>query len=343
MRLFLLFLGIAFLHPGVLAGQESPAKVSGVVTKLDVKVGTISIRPSKGALEGQSFSFLKKDIDVITPSGQKAGLNAMRIGHTVQLSIGPTGDVEAVVIQAPTFLATISDVDPEKRTLNILEGNQTSTMSVAADAKIFLAGRPAFLREIKSGSQMTVTTSLDGKTAVGMNLVADPDGKLANKLFPRVKSSRLPGNRLVGVVTDVDPAKGEIHFAGPKTKGVVKSFPLAKDALIQVLYGEVALQKLSLKGVVKQSSATILVSAENEVTRLLVKPPTVRAMVKAMDGNGGRLTVAVDRSEKTFLLRRDLKVMNGTRVMRLVDLQPNLELTLVLSLDQQQLLAVDMR
>jgi hypothetical protein len=61
-----------------------------------------------------------------------------------------------------------------------------------------------------------------------------------------------------------------------------------------------------------------------------------------MDGDNGKLTVQIDGKEKTFSLQ-NAKVMNGTRVMRLADLQPDLMATLVLSLDRELLLAVDIR
>ncbi len=191
---------------------------------------------------------------------------------------------------------------------------------------------------------MNVSASLDGKTVVGLNLVSDPDGKLATKLFPRIKVSKLPGVRYVGVVTEVEPGKNELKLAGPKTKGIPKSMPLAKDAIIQSIYGQVAVQKVLLDQVVKQTHATVLVSTQNEhVTRVFVDPPQTRGKVKTLDADGGQLTVVVNGTEKTFALRTDIKVMNGTRVMRLGDLQPNLPVNLVLSLDRQQLLAVDLR
>ena len=85
-----------------------------------------------------------------------------------------------------------------------------------------------------------------------------------------------------------------------------------------------------------------MVSAERQqVTRVLAEPPLAHAKVKALDGEAGKLTVAVDGAERVFTLQRDIKVMNRTRVMRLADLQPNAAVTLVLSLDREQLLAVD--
>ena len=337
---------VTLLWPGILAAQEIPAKVTGVVKQLDVKLGTVTVRPSrKAAMDDETYSLLRKDIEVTTPSGQKTKLDTVRPGQVVQLKIGPTGDVEAVAIQAPVFLATVSDVDVESQTINISRQEvPPATIAVATDAKISLAGRPAYLREVKPGSQMTVTASLDGKMALGLTLVSDPDGKLASKLFTRVKTSRLPGIRFVGLLTDVDPAKSELQLVGPKTKGVPKSMPVAKDAVIQVIYGQVPVQNLSLNQVAKMAHATLLVSADNQqVTRILVEPPTASAKVTALNADGGQLTVEVEGTKKTFTLRRDFKVMNKTRVMRLADLQPDLPVNLVLSLDRDQLLAVDIR
>jgi hypothetical protein len=248
------------------------------------------------------------------------------------------------VIQANVFLATVSDVDVKNRTIAVAEQNQLTTMAVDSAAKILLAGRPAYLREVKPGSQMKVTPSLDGKKALALNLVSDPDGKYAAKLFPRIKTSRLPGSRWVGVLTDIDPVKSELQLIGPKTKGVPKSMPVAKDAVIKVIHGQVPVQDLALNQVVKAAHATVLVSSQNQqVTHILVKPPVVQGKVKTLDADRGQLTVEVDGAEKDFALRRDVKVMNKSRVRRLAELQPNLVVTLVMSLDRKQLLAIDIQ
>jgi hypothetical protein len=102
------------------------------------------------------------------------------------------------------------------------------------------------------------------------------------------------------------------------------------------------MQSLRLDQVVKMTHATLMVAPDNRVTRIFVDPPTIRAKVKSMDGDNGKLTVQIDGKEKTFSLQ-NAKVMNGTRVMRLADLQPDLMATLVLSLDRELLLAVDIR
>lgn len=345
-RPFSFLLGACFLFPGVLAAQDLfPPKVTGVVKKLDLKVGTVTVRPSKGATEDETFSIRNKDIEVTTAAGEKARLDAVAVGQTVQLKLGITGDVEAMVIQLPGFLATVVEVDAKTRKIEIAqEGTPSKTLPVAADAKVSLAGRTAFLREVKPGSQMNVTASLDGKNVLALNLVWDPDGKLANKLYPRIKTSRLPGNRIVGVVNDVDSGKGEIKWTGPKTKGAPKTMAVAKDAVIQLVYSQVAVQTLPLSQVTKLAQGTVMFSPETQqVTRMILQPPEQSAKVKSLDGDSGQIVVVVDKNEKTFALRREFKVMNGTRVMRLADLQPNLAVNLVLSLDREQLLAVDIR
>lgn len=343
-RLFGLLLGISLLYPGFLAAQDT-VKVMGMVKQLDIETGTITIRPTrKFATEDEKFNLLKKDIVVTTAAGEKSRLEAVGPGHTVQLRLGASGDVESIVVQPYVFLATVVSVDNQKRTIALThEGDKTTTLAVAADVKVVLGERSAFLREVKVGSQMKVSASLDGKTVVAMNLVSDPDGKLATKLFPRVKASRLPGSRWIGVVTEVDAAKSELHVNGPKTKGVSKPMPITRDALIQVIYGEVPMQNISLQQVVKEARGTFMVSAEDQITRVLVRPPVVIGKIKTLDADAGELTVEVNGNEKTYVLPEDIKVMYGSRVRRLSDLQPNQEVSLVLSLGQERLLAVDLR
>src|SRR5262245_35545628 len=108
-RCCFLLLGACLLAPESVVAQ-APAKVTGVIKQLDAKVGTVSVRPSrKGATEDESFNLLKKDIPVTLPSGEKAQLDAVRPGQTAQLIIGDSGDVEAIVIQAPVFVADVVD------------------------------------------------------------------------------------------------------------------------------------------------------------------------------------------------------------------------------------------
>lgn len=323
--------------------QDQSFKITGIVKQLDLKDGTISIR-RKSFPEDEKFSFLKKDIDVTTPSGPKAKVDAIKIGQTVVLTIGMFGDVEAVAINAVAFNATVADIDLGKRTIKVAQNdNASAVLAVAENATLSITKKPVFLREIKPGSEMAVSTSLDGKTVLGLNLLSDPDGKLATKLYPRVKVSKLPGTRYVGELSDIDPVKNELRLTGPKTKYVPWQLRVAKDAVIQAIYGQVAVQKLTLKDIGKKANATVIVSAESQATHIVLSPPTLRARVKAVDGNAGRLTVDLDGRNQSYELPRGVKIMNGTRVMRLAELEANLSVNLVLSFDREQLLAVDMK
>jgi hypothetical protein len=331
-----------FVALGPLVAQDPLGpKVTGVVKNDNGEVGTITVR-RKNAADDERFNLLKKEIEVTEPSGRKVPLDAVRTGQTVQLRVGVTGDIEAISIQPGVFLATVSDVDFKARTITIA-GARPATMTVDAAAKILIVGRPAYLREVKPGSQMNVSPSLDGKTALALTLVSDPDGKLAAKLFPRVKISRLPGERFVGALTDIDPVKNALRLTGPKTKGVPRSMPVAKDVVIKAIHGQVPVQELALNQVVDQAQATVLVSVDKQVTHIVVKSPVLEGKVKSLDADGGRLTADVEGREKTFALPRDVKVMAKNRVRRLIDLEPNVAVSLVLSLDRERLLGIDIQ
>jgi hypothetical protein len=343
MRRFVsIVLGVALLSSGALPAQDPVlTKVTGVVKNVDLKVGTITLN-RKDAASDETFNLLKKDIEVIAPEGRKVQPDAVKPGQTVQLKVGLTGDVVAVLIQASVFLATVAEVDLARRTIAIAGEEQPATMmAVDAAAKILLAKRPAYLREVKPGSQMTVTPSLDGRTALALTLVSDPDGKYAAKLFPRVRASRLPGSRWVGTLTAVDAGKREIQFVGPKTKNLPRTVPVAKDAVIWSLHGQVTVQEPALSQVMAPAQATVLISPQNQVTHILIKPPAVEGKVKALDAERGQLTVELDGAARTLALPRHVKVMDKNRVRRLPELHPELTVSLVLSLDRQQLLGID--
>ncbi len=134
-RFSYLLLGVALLFPNAVAAQDT-IKVTGLVKQVDLTVGTITVR-SKGAKEDESYSFFKKDIEVTTPAGAKARLDAIAPGLTVQLKIGATGDVEGVLIQAAVFLATVLDVDAKNRKITVArEENRATAMPVAMDVKV---------------------------------------------------------------------------------------------------------------------------------------------------------------------------------------------------------------
>jgi uncharacterized Zn finger protein len=79
------------------------------------------------------------------------------------------------------------------------------------------------------------------------------------------------------------------------------------------------------------------------VTHIVVKSPVLEGKVKSLDADGGRLTADVEGREKTFALPRDVKVMAKNRVRRLIDLEPNVAVSLVLSLDRERLLGIDIQ
>jgi hypothetical protein len=141
-----LVLGAAVLCPQCLCAQELLYGVTGVVKKLDAKIGTITVRPNgKGVIEDQTFSLLKSDIDVTGPSGEKMRLDGIAPGQTVQLKIGVGEDVAAIVVQASVFPVTVVDIDLQSRTMTLAgHPNGLTAMTVAPDASITLARRSAY-------------------------------------------------------------------------------------------------------------------------------------------------------------------------------------------------------
>ena len=77
----------------------------GVVQKVDVKTGTITIRPGKlgSKEEGKTFNLFKSDVEVSTPNG-KARLTDLVSGDIVYLNLRDSGDVDAIRLELPPTL-----------------------------------------------------------------------------------------------------------------------------------------------------------------------------------------------------------------------------------------------
>ena len=75
---------------------------AGVVQKVDVKTGTITIRPGKlgSKEEEKTFNLFKPDIEVSTPNG-KARLTDLVSGDIVYLNLRDSGDVDAIRLELP--------------------------------------------------------------------------------------------------------------------------------------------------------------------------------------------------------------------------------------------------
>lgn len=78
---------------------------AGVVQKVDVKTGTITIRPGKlgSKEEEKTFNLFKPDIEVSTPNG-KARLTDLVSGDVVYLNLRDSGDVDAIRLELPPTL-----------------------------------------------------------------------------------------------------------------------------------------------------------------------------------------------------------------------------------------------
>src|SRR4051794_23888958 len=104
MRLFLVCVCLAGsgANPGLLRAQ-SKESVSGILHKIDVKSGSITIRPGKfGAKEEKTFSLVKLDIEVVTQQG-RIRLADLSVGNVVHLHLNDVEDVDAIRVETPVL------------------------------------------------------------------------------------------------------------------------------------------------------------------------------------------------------------------------------------------------
>lgn len=311
-----------------------------VIKEIDVAKGTIKLQV--GREEGvQTFSLPNKELKVSNPYGRDWKVADVPLESRIGFRLQGT-EVTAVYVLLPMLNVTLEKIDVEGRIAHILEGREARKMTILPDARITMGKEPVKLSSLRGNQRAKVTTSPDKKEIVSMIVfgVGGAEGERPREGGdqPREGGERRPdgvGNRQFGVITDVDQAKGSLTvLVGREPDLSIKTFELAKDAKVQVLVDERNPTEVSASFLAKATPAMFTLSNDGKTVQTIqLKAPMIRGKIKSVDAAGRKLTLSMEREEKSFELAKDSKT-------NLADLKEGDFAAVILTLDRSQVLEV---
>jgi len=317
-------------NPSFLRSQ-SIENITGVLHKIDVKSGTISIRPGKlGEKQEKTFNLLKPDIEVVTELG-RVRLTELSVGNLVHLHLNVDEDVDGIRAELPIVRAALTALDLPKHTIRVLaEDFGSKSFTVTEVTKIDQLGKKLALADLTVYQWLEITTSLDGKNTLAIAAHA-----------PGTRNGRVPSGKLYGSIIMLDVMTGTLLFHSTKGRERLLSFAVPKDLSTWVVLDRRLLDVVPGAQDMASKPATLYLSSDRqEVKRILADAPLLRCQVKAVDLAKRRLTVDENGVAKIWDIPADVKVMIGRRKAKPEDLRVDVPVDLVLSLDRTKLRAV---
>jgi RNA polymerase sigma factor (sigma-70 family) len=289
-----------------------------LVKAVDVKKGTVTIEDRKNV---ETFVVAPKAS--IWVDGREAKLSAMPPGSFVNLDLAADQrTVRHVSADGPNLGgcggSLVKAIDVQKRTLTFDKKAPPDvagrTFAIAANAPVWIDGKPAALSDVPAGCFVNLLLRTDGKTAghvraQGPSNLCEPGGS---------------------VVKAVDVEKGTITFDDKVRSEVAgKTFALATDANIAIDGKPGTLAALPPGSVV----AMRLWVDRQTVGMVHATGPSVPGIgvVKAVDAE--RSTVTVDA--QTYPVAKDAIIQVDGRMVRLAEVRTGISVTLRLNVDQK--------
>jgi hypothetical protein len=305
--------------------------ISGVVHKIDVKVGTVTIRPGKlGAEKERTFSLSSPEVPVVAELG-RFRLTDLATGAIVHLHLNDREEVDAIRAEFPLVRAALTAIDLPQRTIRVLaEDLSSKDFTVASTTKIAHRGQELPLAGLKVHQWLEITASLDGKSALAIEAFT-----------PGTANGRVSSGLLEGSIVLLDVKTGTLLYHNTKGRERLLSFAVPKDLATWIMFDDRPVEMLLGPQAIAEQRATIYLSPDRtEVRRILIEAPLLRCRVNAVDVKNRRLIVNDKGATATWELPADIKVMNGQRRGKAEDLRANMLVDLVLSLDRTKVRAV---
>lgn len=323
-----LMFGFAELSPSM---AQEKRTISGILQKIDVQTGAITIQPIKtGGKELQSFSLLDPKMEVTLEPG-KAKLSDLVKGNVVHLTLLGDHEVEAIRAEVPVIRGALTEVQVANKTVSVLADDLTkAAVVVDGQTKIKHLGKEVAISDLKVNQWVEITTTLNGKSALAI------DAQAAGST-----NGRVPSGKLYGSIVALDTKEGNLIFRYSKGKERLLSFGVPKNVTTWLVVQKKFLEDLEGPlSLASRSAIVYLASDREQVVRILVEPTLVRCQVKQIDASARTLVVEQNGETKTWRLPDDLLVMNGKRKVRLSDVPVPGAVELALSLDGKRLCAI---
>jgi RNA polymerase sigma factor (sigma-70 family) len=135
---------------------------------------------------------LAKDC-VILRDGKPVKLGDLKTGGRVTLQLSADQKSIARISEEGAFLsAPLKSVDAEKRTITVTvegrQGKQDKTFQVAKDARVMLEGKEAKLTDLKAGTQLHLTASVDDANTIVQIQTSPRRGRGQNEEGPEARN-----------------------------------------------------------------------------------------------------------------------------------------------------------
>lgn len=317
-------------NPGLVWAQ-SQVTVTGVLHKLDVKTGTITLYVTKaGAREEKTFSLLRPDTEVVAREGL-VRLSDLAAGNVVHLRLTDAQDVDAIRVDTPVIRGALTAIDLARPSISVLtEDLARKTFSASGKTKVVRQKTTLRLDELRVNEWVEIAFSIDGKDARSIEVHA-----------PGSQNGRVSSGKLQGTIVLLDRAIGTLLFHQDNGKARLMSFAAPRDLSPALVFERRLLETLDESQAIASRSATLYLSPDHkEVRRILVDAPLLRCRILAVELDRRRLIVEDGGTKATWELPVDAKVLIGRRYGRLADLRADASVDLVLSLDRAKLRAI---
>lgn len=313
----------------------------GIVKKLDVKVGTITIQSLRDGDTGEkTLNLAGKDVRVTSNVERAVTLEDVREGVRVFLALNENNDVSAIRVEVPVVPAFLIGVDAENKTITVRQDRVgESTLKVAPDARIVVSGKAIRLNSLDAQQRVLLQLSADKQTVLGIT-GGQPETR-REQAGAREEVRERDLGRLGGVIVEIDPGKGTIGLlVGREGNLNITTLTVAKDAKLRLMHGDRPLNEITFAQLAKPAQAWVTLNGDQKsATAIDVMAPIMRLRIKAVDAAGRKLTVAAERMEHTFELAADAKVTRGREEVQLAELAPGTMVMLSLSLDRSRVIA----
>lgn len=322
--------------------RRSERGAIGIVKKLDVKVGTITIQSLRDGDTGEkTLNLPGKDVKVVSNVERPVTLEDVREGMRVFLALNEDNDVTGIRIELPVAPAFLLQVDAEQKTVTVRQDRiGESTLKVAPDARIVFNGKAIGLKELNAQQRVLLQLSADKQTVFAIT-GGEREAPRDRPEVRREAAREREVGRVGGVIVEIDAAKGTIGLLiGREGNLNITTLTVGKEAKIRLMHGDRPLNDITFAQLAKPAQAWVTLDAEQKsATALDVMAPILRLRVKAVDAAGRKVTFAAERMEQTLEFAADAKVMRGRNEVALDELAPGTMLMLSLSLDRSRVIA----
>lgn len=317
-----------------LAEVGSAQTIKGTIKKVDLEVGTLSIRPFFQE-EDRDLSLASKDIPVRDTLGQPAQLKDLHVGSRVTLKY--EGEfVTELTYQGPHLWGHLRKVDLDKRLVEIEDPIRTHRIVLPATTVVRQDKAEKSLKDLKLDQPAQVLFTPDGKTPVELltgRSVTSRDPYLRTRLVQAVLLESNPETRTLTLLN---------RPAGEPMR--VEKMTTTPEVAIRVEFSQRRVRDVSFTEI-KTGPLTVNLIVDYEtklVDGIVIEAPTYsRRKLLELDLEKHTLTIEEGKEKRTLNLDPEAIVfLNSKGTAKLSDLKIGTNVICALSPDQSRVIAL---